>query len=72
MPSLSTVNDLEHGRARFVAEKRKETSPGGFWSTEDGKDCLIGTKYLWLGKPDSFMDAARMAFKSLRDSTLKT
>ncbi len=40
--------------------------------TEDGKDCLIGTKYLWLRNPDNFTDAAWKAFKSLRESTLKT
>jgi transposase len=40
--------------------------------TEDGKNCLIGTKYLWLRNPANFTDAAWNAFKSLRESTLKT
>jgi len=40
--------------------------------TEDGEDCLIGTKYLWLRNPDNFTDEAWKAFKSLRESTLKT
>jgi transposase len=35
-------------------------------------DDLIGTKYLWLRNPENFTDAAWKAFKSLRESTLKT
>jgi transposase len=33
---------------------------------------LVGTKYLWLRNPKNFTDASWKAFKSLRESALKT
>jgi transposase len=38
----------------------------------EGDERLVGTKYLWLRNPANFTDAAWDAFKSLRESTLKT
>jgi transposase len=38
----------------------------------EGDERLVGTKYLWLRNPANFTDAAWDAFKSLRESNLKT
>jgi transposase len=38
----------------------------------EGDERLVGTKYLWLRNPANFTDAAWQAFKSLRESNLKT
>jgi len=39
---------------------------------EAGDDQLKGSKYLWLWKPERLSGEARSAFRSLRDSALKT
>jgi transposase len=38
----------------------------------EGDDRLVGTKYVWLRHPASFVEKAWREFKSLRESTLKT